>query len=244
MAHPAKAPKHLPTPVYVSLTSLVSAIAFLRDHGTPFPVDDTALLEISQSMRRQVLAGLRFLQLIDARGRSQPSLKALMDAYETRIWSEEFGRVIENAYEPLFQHQLHSITPAAFERIFRSIYPSTDNVTRKAITFFISAARSAELPLNAELFEGRRVRRSKEVDLEEVPPKSGVPAAGMVPQHPSRATGESHDAESPDKSVALNHRRAALVFLTDLLDETRMTDVEMSAVWTLVKYVRRCGDQH
>jgi hypothetical protein len=42
--------------------------------------------------------------------------------------------------------------------------------------------------------------------------------------------------------IAADDGHAALAFLTDLLDEARMTGQEQEAVWTLVKYVRRCRD--
>lgn len=244
MAQPVKAVKLQPAPVYVSLSSIMAVVVVLRDHGTPFPVDEVALQHVSQSMRRQVLAGLRFLQLIDARGRAQPALKSLIVAYETPAWPAVLTRVLKAAYEPLFRHGLSTMTPTVFQRLFRSIYPSTDNVTRKAITFFISAARSAEIPLNADLFEGRRVRRTGE--RHEAADHMDIDRAERMiePQVEAGGPGESDRAESPGKSIAGDDGRAALAFLTDLLDEARMTGAEQDAVWTLVKYVRRCRDLH
>lgn len=220
----------------------MAVITVLRDHGTPNPIDEMALQHVSQSMRRQVLSGLRFLRLIDARGRALPRLKSLVVAYETPAWPTVLTGVLKAAYEPLFQHELGTMSPTVFQRLFRSQYPSTDGVTRKALTFFISAARSAEIPLNGDLFEGRRVRRGGQ-RREALGRENGgrvEPIDDAQDETPS--LGESGGEESPGKVIAADDGHAALAFLTDLLDEARMTGQEQEAVWTLVKYVRRCRD--
>lgn len=231
-----------PAPVYVSLSAIMAVIAVLRDHGTPYPIDEIAVQHVSSSMRRQVLSGLRFLRLIDARGRALPGLKSLVVAYETPAWPTVLTSVLKVAYEPLFQHDLGTMSPTVFQRLFRSQYPSTDGVTRKAITFFISAARSAQIPLNGDLFEGRRVRRGGEKQ-EALDREDGDCAESIDRvQVDALSLAESGSEESPGKVIAADDGRAALAFLTDLLDEDRMTGEEQEAVWTLVKYVRRCRD--
>jgi hypothetical protein len=239
MPRSANEVKLQPAPVYVSLSSIVAVIAVLRAQGTPYPIDEVALQHVSLSMRRQVLSGLRFLRLIDARGRAQPALKALIKAYETSAWPTVLTGVLKAAYDPLFRHDLCAMTPTVFQRVFRSLYPSTDAVTRKAVTFFISAARMAEIPLNQDLFEGRRVRRAGGRHQAPEPLDSMGLKEAPEPRIEASDPGESDPVESPGKSMAAPDGRTALAFLTDLLDEARMTGAEQDAVWILVKYVRR-----
>lgn len=229
-----------PAPVYVSFTAIVSVIAKLRDNGMPFPIDEIALNEVSQSMRRQVLSGLRFLQLIDAEGAPQPSLKTLILAYSTAAWPQALASVLRVAYAPLFERPIQTMTPSTFQRVFRSIYPTTDNVTRKAITFFINAARSGRIELKSENFETRRrspgMANSYRSDHDELDAPFARSAVGIE----ASQARESEPLESPDIVMTGTDRNTAQALLMDMLDEERMSQVEQAAVWTLMKYARRC----
>lgn len=220
-------------PVYVALSALEGVLASLDEHGIATNLDEGALGEFSASTRRQILAGLRFLRLIDRNGRVRASLRKLARAHGTSAWPSVLAEVMEVAYEPLLEHSLQTMSAEEFQDAFSKTYPSTSGLTRKSITFFLSAARAAQLPVGPHLFDGRRVRRR-------APPTIPKPTEGnpMV-ETEGTESGTGRAGESTGHSNGTRPGDAETIFLTNLLDQDAMSDTEQEAIWILLKYVRR-----
>lgn len=64
------------------------------------------------------------------------------------VWANDLRSLIEERYEPLFKIDLYNATPAEFNEVFRASYPAKENVLRKCITFFLNAAREADIAIS------------------------------------------------------------------------------------------------
>lgn len=228
-----------PMPVYVSLSAIEGVIGDLAKHGLAASLDEGVLKKVSSSMRRQILAGLKFLGLIDQRGCTRSLLRDLVEAHGTEAWPSALERVLRSAYKPLFAQPLHEIRASNFKELFSQTYPSTIELTRKSITFFLAAAFAAQIPLADELLEGRRVRRRRPAAAERARGGSTSEARGNDDQLGRRETIDPGLLESTGVRDPGSRDRDATMFLAELLDQSVMTDDEQQAVWTLLKFVRR-----
>jgi len=104
---------------------------------------------LSGSTGTQLMAALRFLELIDANGRPADRLKSLVSAKgEQRaailreIATGAFVFVFQGALEP------QSATYAQLEEVFYETFQCTGEVARKCIKFFIALSGDAGMPLS------------------------------------------------------------------------------------------------
>lgn len=224
------------TPVYVALSALEEVLVDLGKHGIAGCLNEGVLSEFSPSMRRQLLAGLKFLGLIDSRGQARPALRSLVESHGEAGWPAALAGVLRQAYAPLFTRPLDEMTVATFQKWFAETYSSTPELTRKCVSFFLAAARSAHMPLGDQLFAGRRNRRRNSSG--HVPEGNGTESSRLE----RRSVDELPGIGDVGNRIGAGRYQARLgeaMFLTELLDQGTMTPVEQEAVWTLLKYVRR-----
>jgi hypothetical protein len=115
---------------------------------------------LSGSNGIQLLAALRFLNLVDQNGKPSDVLRRLAAARgEAR--SEVFRQVIAGAYGFIAQGSvdIESATYAQVEEAFHTAFQLTDDVSRKCVKFYISMAGDAGLPISPFVAQHTRAPR-------------------------------------------------------------------------------------
>jgi len=142
-----KGRKHLPP--YVSYRTFHNFIERLQEQ-MPSRIDRSYWGEIlSGSTGIQLMAALRFLNLVDANGKPLERLKPLVSARgEQRaqllriIAYDAFSFVLESSLD------LESATYSQLVEVFHNTFQLTDDVSRKCVKFFIALASDAGMPIS------------------------------------------------------------------------------------------------
>jgi hypothetical protein len=142
-----KGRKHLPP--YVSYRTFHNFIERLQEQ-MPSRIDRSYWGDIlSGSTGIQLMAALRFLNLVDANGKPLERLRPLVSARgEQRaqllriIAYDAFSFVLESSLD------LESATYAQLVEVFHSTFQLTDDVSRKCVKFFIALANDAGMPIS------------------------------------------------------------------------------------------------
>jgi hypothetical protein len=142
-----KGRKHLPP--YVSYRTFHNFIERLQEQ-MPSRIDRSYWGDLlSGSTGIQLMAALRFLNLIDANGKPLERLKPLVSARgEQRaqllriIAYDAFSFVLESSLD------LESATYSQLVEVFHNTFQLTDDVSRKCVKFFIALATDAGMPIS------------------------------------------------------------------------------------------------
>ncbi|MCX7911393.1 MAG: DUF5343 domain-containing protein [Dehalococcoidales bacterium] len=151
--------RHLPP--YVSYRTFLNFIERLRQN-LPSRIDRSYWGDIfSGSTGTQLMAAMRFLDLIDVNGKPTEQLKTLVGANtESRprllknIVSQSYSFVMRSAID------LERATYAELEEAFTSNFQLTEDVKRKCLKFFIAMAMDAGLPVSSFILKHVRGIRS------------------------------------------------------------------------------------
>lgn len=108
------------------------------------------------SHSNQLLNTLRFFDLIDLAGHPKPALRDLVDASGGEQWAALLARHIREAYAPLLALKLESVSPAQFQETFRKSYSGEGDTSRKSVSFFLSAATEAKIPISSYLLKNKK----------------------------------------------------------------------------------------
>ena len=110
--------------------------------------------KFSGTATSQITSALRALKLVDADGRPTEALYLI-----ARTEGEEHHKVLEqvlkNYYMPVFKLDLEHATKAQFREAMRE-FGCTESMLVKSETFFIHAARHADIPLSPYLKSNRK----------------------------------------------------------------------------------------
>lgn len=154
---------------YVAFRTFLGAIEALGQ-GVPKRIDRTMWRSQSGIVQSQIMMALRFFNLVDEEDRPTPALHRLVDSPEDKR-REQIAALLLYAYHDIIEHDLTKTTPKMLEEAMEQYHVSGDT-KRKAITFFLQAARFAELPMHP-LLSGAirntsqtRKRRAKTRDME------------------------------------------------------------------------------
>ncbi|MHB8105418.1 MAG: DUF5343 domain-containing protein, partial [Dehalococcoidales bacterium] len=116
---------------------------------------------LSGSTGIQLMAALRYLNLIDANGKPTDYLKKLVVAkaeFRTQllnnITNESFAFVCKGPLD------LGNATYAQLQEVFRNTFQMTDDVSRKCVKFFIDLAQDAQLGLSPFITKRTRATHS------------------------------------------------------------------------------------
>jgi hypothetical protein len=150
--------------VYVSFATLNHALDDLSQ-GIPNVVDKSAFPGLSGGVQNQLMAGMRFLGLIDEAGRPQPALEKLAVA-EVDSRKAALRDILQSKYKEIFALDLLKMTPAQLKECMVESYSVSGDTRDKAVRFFLSAVRYAGIPVSRYLQvttsapAGTRKRRS------------------------------------------------------------------------------------
>lgn len=144
------------SPPYVSFSTFTTLLEWLKVEGVPLRFDRSFWqAKFSGSNGTQLVAALRFLGLLE-RARPRPDMERLVNASpdERRFI---LAGLLMDAYAAVPFDELARATPAMVRTWFKS-YPIDGNTARKAISFFVNAAKEADIPLSNAV---RKMARSK-----------------------------------------------------------------------------------
>src|ERR1017187_6841810 len=144
---------------YTSFKTFLSVIETLGQ-GIPKRIDRTMWRTQSGVIQSQIMMALRFFSLVDAPSDKRP---------------EQIGALLRYAYHDIIEHDLTKMTPKMLDEAMENYHVNGDT-KRKAVTFFLQAARFAELPMHPLLSGAirnssprkRRSRRDGAGDSEEL----------------------------------------------------------------------------
>jgi hypothetical protein len=155
-----KGRKHLPP--YVSYRTFRNFLERLQQR-IPSRIDRSYWGDIlSGSTGTQLMAALRFLDLIDANGKPTEQLRPLVMARgDSR--AKLLRELTDGAYDFVVNGSLdlESATYAQLGEIFNNTFQMTDDVSRKCVKFFIALSGDAGMPLSP--FITRRTRATRSV---------------------------------------------------------------------------------
>ena len=198
-----KGRKHLPP--YISYRTFENFISRLQQQ-MPARIDRSYWGEtLSGSTGTQLMAALRFLNLIDANGKPTNELKLVASAKgEERpaalreITFEAYSFVLQSSLD------LQNATYSQLEEVFHDNFQLTQDVGRKCIKFFISLASSAGTSLSP--FVTKRVRLAHSstgtTGNKSVPRKTGQKANRnlLIPRN-SEEVPETVQSSSPQSML-------------------------------------------
>ncbi|MDO8972878.1 DUF5343 domain-containing protein [Reyranella sp.] len=221
---------------YTAFASVKTALAQFKEHGMPQRVDRSVLPTFSGAVGSQVMTGLRFLGLIDQSNNSQRTLQELVDALGTDEWPATLRAVLQSAYAPLFNLSLETASPSQFNELFRREYPAADEVSRKATTFFLNAAREADIKISPYILRNKKPR-SNGAKKRSVRSGDAPTAAPATPSWERTAPRKSTHRDPPPSSPPPADKRPSEMLL-DHFKPHDMDDATQNAVWTLIKYFK------
>jgi hypothetical protein len=138
---------------YMSWGTLENLWERLDKGGVP-PKIDRSILGGSEGYKTQVLAGLKWLGLIDNDGKVLPRMAQFIDEPARR--QELVAQLFRDKYPK--QIELGE-TNASQRDLEMSFQPLTGNTARKAVSFYLKGAKFADLPLSS-YFITPRVRKA------------------------------------------------------------------------------------
>jgi len=147
-----------------------STLERMKNDGIPARVDRSYLGTASGSARAQLTGAFKSLGLIDDELRPTPTLRELAEDSDGR--PVIMRALLERHYAPIVALDPQA-TPQMLEEAFREHYGIQGSTVRKAVSFYLAAARLAEIPVSplfaaprASSATGTRRRRVKKTEPE------------------------------------------------------------------------------
>jgi len=174
---------------YLPFKTFISAVEALQQ-GLPKRLDRTIWRSQSGVIQSQIMMAFRFFGLVDDEGVPTIALQRLVENPEKR--KEHIAALLNHAYKSIVDHDLTKMTPKMLEESMGQ-YNVSGDTRRKAIGFFLRAAKFADVPmhplLSAQIREtgtGTRRRRSNPKPRSEQP--SGVQPPPPTGENANRKT--------------------------------------------------------
>jgi hypothetical protein len=146
-------------PPYLPLKTFFNALDSLKE-GVPKKIDRGIWIRQSGANQAQIMIALRFFDLLDnSDSPTLPLLEQLAKADEAQR-KKLFKPLVEKHYQSIISHDLTKMTPKMLDEAMEGFGVNGDT-RRKAITFFLQAAKYLELPLSPFLTEKTHVSPSK-----------------------------------------------------------------------------------
>lgn len=191
------------TPPLVSFKTIKNVITDFRTKGVlPPRIDKRVFPTFSNTVANQTVAALRFLNLIDEAGVPTPILQALADPAEGEAaWRSTLDAAISLAYDPVMDIELDKVHDSHLRDKFKEVFGLEGDAQRKAIAFFLFAARDAGMKLSPYLrlrergpSKGPRKKRERasapgeemggeSAETKKSPPPSGPGGTRKVHEH-------------------------------------------------------------
>ncbi len=157
------------SPPYLALRTFLGSVEAL-ENAIPKRIDRGIWRSSSGAIQGQIMMAYRFLGLLDDQDKPTPLLHQLVDA-KGKDRKKVMEGMIEKAFHQLIAHDLTKMTPKILDEEMGH-FGITGNTRRKAVTFFLQAAKYVELPLSPFLLSqvrntsGTRRKRTSRVTRE------------------------------------------------------------------------------
>jgi hypothetical protein len=229
------------TAPYVPFKSFLTSLDYLRQ-GLPHILDRSAWPTFSGGLAGQMLATFRFLGLIE--DEYYETTQLLERAIDPDKRKDALREAVHKGYAQLIDLDLSRATPKQLADLLSELYNVTGATHKKAMTFFLHAAKYIELPLSPPITRKtrsssprrRRSNNSGEILLP-APPRDN--ADSPPPIDPARQAGSS-------KTIALHGGGKATVSFD--VDVWSMTTEDQEFVFGLIRtmneYEKRSPQQN
>lgn len=145
------------TPPYLPYRTFLGSFDRLGE-GIPPKIDRGIWKNQTGTIQSLIMGAYRFFGLINDQG--QPSQK-LRDIVAHRDSPNEYVKtILEEKYAEVIKHNLSTMTEALINEYFEDVFAVEGDTKRKAITFFLQAAKAVGVPLSSFLQSQVRVRTS------------------------------------------------------------------------------------
>ena len=160
---------------YLPFKTFISSVEAL-EHGLPKKLD-RSMWRQSGIIQGQIMMALRFFSLIDENDQPTPALQRLVDGKEKR--AQQIAALLMHAYKSILDHDLTRTTPKMLEDLMGD-YNVTGDTRRKAVAFFLRAAKFAEIPMHPLLLA--QVRNTSGNRKRRIVPKKITSSDGVLVQ--------------------------------------------------------------
>lgn len=211
---------------YVPFKTFLTALDTLESAGVPRQIDRSIWRSFSGLVQSQILGAFRFLGLIEGEVPT-PELRKLVEDKQNR--PAVLRGILEENYSALVSRDLTKMTGTMLEEHIEE-YNVSGATKRKAVTFFLQAAKYAKLPLSRFLLSQTRnspaIRRKKRTGAGE----GTVFGNGVLPPQSTPLRGST-------KTIDLqNSVKLSLTITADLFT---MAAEDRKFVLTLVEQLER-----
>lgn len=235
-------------PPYVSFNTFRTLLIWLKSEGVPLRFDRSFWqAKFSGTTGTQLMAALRFLHLLDGET-PLPCLETLvLSSHEQR--RHLLGKLLLNSYSVVPFEELPRATPAMVKKWFAS-YPIDGHTLRKALSFFINAAREATLPMSNAVGKMARAKRpdqaktsrtDKDMSVQSRLGQTSARQQSLTTDLYSQGYPETHRLQTVERTVALES--GGFVALTLNVNLFSLSDQDRAFVLDLVDIMRNYSAQ-
>jgi hypothetical protein len=210
---------------YLPFKTFLSALEALN-HGVPPIIDRSIWRTQPGGVQGQIMGALRFFKLIDEGNRPTENLRRLVEKKEHR--EKAIRALLEWSYVDLIKGDLTTMTAKMLEDGIEQ-YNVSGETKKKAVTFFLQAAKFGDLALSPYLQSQiratpgtRRRRRKEEGDVEAGVESTSSLVVSSVGGHTQ--TVELKSGGSVTITVSINPfdlEQADRTFVFDLVDKLK-----------------------
>ncbi|MGC2162642.1 MAG: DUF5343 domain-containing protein [Silvibacterium sp.] len=175
---------------YLPFKTFLSSVEVL-EQGLPKKFDRTMWRSQSGVVQGQIMSALRFFGLLNENDEPTPALHRLVESKEKR--HEQVGSLLLHAYRDIINHDLTKMTPKMLDEAMGA-YNVQGDTRRKAVAFFLRAARYADMPMSHLLesqirnTSGTRRKRKKPNGDSDTSIHQGTPPPDAQPSPPRTTT--------------------------------------------------------
>jgi hypothetical protein len=212
------------SPPYATFPSFITFINKLRDTQVPSRIDPSVFGNASGSLSYSIIAGLKSLKLISADGTPTAEFVAFVKA-DDDARKPLLQTIMKTGYPTLWRAPINlaTMTAGQFDEHIRSEYDVKGSTVDKVATFFIQAAKHADLAISPHLAARKATASSASSGKSKRQRRNTPEGQSDTPTPPAPAT--------PMETKALEYH------LIDLLKQDGIGDDEQQAIWTLVRYL-------
>ena len=146
------------TPPYISFNTFKTLLYWLEKEGVPLRIDRSFWKEkFSGANGSKLMGTLRFLGLVDG-DKPTKELEVLVNSNLGMERSQIFFDILTRSYSNIPFEELARATPNMVKEWLRT-YPVDGHTLRKSITFFMNAAREAQIPMSNSIIKMTKTRR-------------------------------------------------------------------------------------
>ncbi len=170
---------------YLPFKTFLSSIEAL-EHGLPKKLDRTVWRSQSGIVQGQIMMALRFFDLLDDSDEPTPALHRLVESPEKR--KEHITALLRHSYRSILDSDLTKMTPKMLEQQMDN-YNVSGDTRRKAVGFFLRAAKFVDLPMHplllAQVRETSGIRKKRKTTATAAKPVNGAASLPAAPEDQS-----------------------------------------------------------